>query len=522
GFERDALHRETARIQGNGLTQHSVYDPAGRLKLQRYGATPITGKGEAGTAPPANLRGITREYAYDPSGQLQTINDARRGMLAYKYDAVGRLIEARNGLGLESFEFDPAGNLLGEPQRVAQDLAKAQAQAQEWGLLRTVPTPTSSLLDNLLRKLGDASVTHDERGQWVRVDHPSEPSQIFEWDGFGRLRRFETLHDSEMRYFYDPLGRRIGKASCAVVPPNYSAGRGWRPAEIARINSERGYGMTTFGWDGDALAWECSARALVHYLYEPGASFVPMVQLRREAQGNQWGPQRLAWFQCDHLGTPMELTDDKGKIVWEGDYKAFGKAKATSFDGFTNNLRFQGQYFDEETGMHYNRYRYYNPGAGRYISKDPIGLVGGRNLFSYVASSPINAVDAVGLAVTDGTLSTPDLNTVVCDGRGNVVVQVAPSDPLNELYLNDCIRAHEQSHAEDFSKEQPGICIGKKTNEFVKFDNDRKQKIGEVIASNVEIDCLNTRLGAATDPYGRKIIRDRIKQMEKYRDGFKK
>jgi RHS repeat-associated protein len=122
-----------------------------------------------------------------------------------------------------------------------------------------------------------------------------------------------------------------------------------------------------------------------------------MVQVRREAQGEQWGPQRLAWYQCDHLGTPMELTDDKGKIVWEGDYKAFGKAKATSFDGFTNNLRFQGQYWDEETGLHYNRYRYYDPMAGRYVSKDPIGLEGGANQFGYVSGNPLNDVDPTGL-----------------------------------------------------------------------------------------------------------------------------
>ncbi|MDM0037168.1 RHS repeat-associated core domain-containing protein, partial [Variovorax sp. J22P271] len=87
----------------------------------------------------------------------------------------------------------------------------------------------------------------------------------------------------------------------------------------------------------------------------------------------------------------------KGKIVWEGDYKAFGKAKATSFDGFTNNIRFQGQYFDEETGLHYNRYRYYDPIAGRYVSKDPIGLKGGLNTFGYL-NNPTQGVDRLGLA----------------------------------------------------------------------------------------------------------------------------
>jgi YD repeat-containing protein len=140
---------------------------------------------------------------------------------------VGRLVEARNGLGVESFEFDPAGNLLGEPQRVAEDLAKAQAKAQEWGLLRTVPMPTATLLDNLLRKFGDASFEHDERGNRLKAQHPGERRQVFEWDGFGRLRRFEVLHDAEVCYFYDPLGRRVGKESCAVVLHNSDAGSGF-------------------------------------------------------------------------------------------------------------------------------------------------------------------------------------------------------------------------------------------------------------------------------------------------------
>jgi RHS repeat-associated protein len=145
------------------------------------------------------------------------------------------------------------------------------------------------------------------------------------------------------------------------------------------------------------MAWERSAKSWVDYLYEPGASFVPMVQLRREAEGNKWGAVRKAWYQCDHLGTPMELTDERGKIVWEGRYKAFGGATATSLDGFTNNIRFQGQYFDDESGLHYNRYRYYDPGAGRYVSKDPIALAGGMNKFSYSNQNPTRSVDPLGL-----------------------------------------------------------------------------------------------------------------------------
>ncbi|WP_304438817.1 RHS repeat domain-containing protein [Achromobacter sp. Root83] len=77
----------------------------------------------------------------------------------------------------------------------------------------------------------------------------------------------------------------------------------------------------------------------------------------------------LAWYQCDHLGTPQELTDADGEIVWSAQYKAWGVAKeaissAALSAGIRNPIRFQGQYLDHETGLHYNRHRYYDPEIG--------------------------------------------------------------------------------------------------------------------------------------------------------------
>ncbi|RZH14378.1 RHS repeat-associated core domain-containing protein [Acinetobacter pittii] len=111
------------------------------------------------------------------------------------------------------------------------------------------------------------------------------------------------------------------------------------------------------------------------------------------------------WFyHCDHLGTPQEMSNQTGAIIWKAQYKAWGECKVEQgksdfFDNseiISNNIRFQGQYFDGETGLHYNRYRYYSPYVGRFISKDPIELLGGFNMYSY-APNPVVWIDPFGL-----------------------------------------------------------------------------------------------------------------------------
>jgi len=102
------------------------------------------------------------------------------------------------------------------------------------------------------------------------------------------------------------------------------------------------------------------------------------------------------YFHNDHLGTPQVLTDNTQQVVWKGEYDPFGKATET-VSLVEQNIRFPGQYYDQETELYYNYFRSYDPNTGRYIESDPIGLAGGINTFGYVGQSPILFIDSYGL-----------------------------------------------------------------------------------------------------------------------------
>jgi len=121
-------------------------------------------------------------------------------------------------------------------------------------------------------------------------------------------------------------------------------------------------------------------------VYEDGATQPPTIT----AGG-------LYYIHNDHLGTPQIMTDDTGTVVWQGDYQPFGQVQA-SINTVENPLRFPGQYFDKETGLHYNYFRTYDPATGRYITSDPIGIDGGLNTYLYAYANPLKYVDPTGEA----------------------------------------------------------------------------------------------------------------------------
>ena len=112
------------------------------------------------------------------------------------------------------------------------------------------------------------------------------------------------------------------------------------------------------------------------------------------------GHNTLHAIHADHLGTPRVITDGEGKTVWSWSLHddPFGENAPTSTSGYTFHLRFAGQYYDQETGLHYNLQRYYDPTVGRYLTSDPMGLSAGINTYAYVHGNPLGYIDAYGLS----------------------------------------------------------------------------------------------------------------------------
>ncbi|MGP9667735.1 MULTISPECIES: RHS repeat-associated core domain-containing protein, partial [unclassified Psychrobacter] len=204
-------------------------------------------------------------------------------------------------------------------------------------------------------------------------------------------------------YYYDAFGRRIHKHS------QISQGSNTEQKHMHML------------WDGDNAIQEHTDTHVYNTIYDQG-SFTPVArmvwrkdtlqQAANDDSDNVVSNQDSSSIQVyhyhnDQLGTPNELTNSQGEVVWFADYEAWGNtAKVVWREEKLEQLkvsadelqpiRFQGQYCDEETGLHYNRFRYYDPDMGMFTTSDPIGLMGGDNVFAY-APNPVNWVDPLGL-----------------------------------------------------------------------------------------------------------------------------
>ncbi|WP_370292083.1 polymorphic toxin type 46 domain-containing protein [Thalassolituus sp.] len=351
-FTHDDAGREALRQLGNGLQQTQSFDPQGRLQqqtLMKAGATD-------GHQQPLNKR----SYHYSAAGQISQIDDQLRGSTQYHYDQIDRLIQV-SGPQPEQFVHDPAGNLLGSPDEVNGQNRSGQVTG------------------NRLNFQGDRHYSYDDQGNRVEERRGKDGRQTtrYRYDHQNRLTGVAKTIGDTMRiteYQYDALGRRIRK--------------------VHKDESGNVTGGTEFYWNDDVLLSEQSADITAEqqgdskvYVFEPG-TFKPLAFVQRG---------EINHYHLDHLGTPQEITNANGELVWTAQYKAYGSLALAAVQQVENNLRFQGQYYDEESGLHYNRARYYDPDCGRFINQDPIGLLGGNNNYQYVPN-PVTWVDPLGLS----------------------------------------------------------------------------------------------------------------------------
>jgi len=206
--------------------------------------------------------------------------------------------------------------------------------------------------------------TFDAAGNLTRKRFADGREVSYEYDADNQLIAVSSLEGGRITFKYDPFGRRIAKISDS--------------------------GETGFIWDGDVVLGEYTlGDRLVEYVHD---GFVPLVQITDE---------EIASYHTDYLGTPREMTNGKGALSWQGSYDEFGRVTSVSGEA-KQNIRFQGQYEDSETGLYYNRYRYYDPDDCCYLTKDPIGLLGGWNFYANV-HDPTEYIDPLGLKWEPGT-----------------------------------------------------------------------------------------------------------------------
>ncbi|WP_122690151.1 RHS repeat-associated core domain-containing protein [Pseudomonas viridiflava] len=346
-FERDRLHREVLRTQGQ-LSTRSEYDRSGRLRSR---------KRRLASQSPILPAPAQKHFDYDPADNLigrldQQPRGDQRQLL--HYDATGRIMASQDSIQgqSETFAYDAAANLLDGP-----------------------PASAGLVVHNKLLTYQDKRYRYDAFGRMIEKRSGSNKVQRFAYDAEHQLIEVRTEHGgrtSIVKMTYDPLGRRISKSE----------------------HDDHGFplGETRFTWDGMRLLQEHKHSQTSLYVYADDG-YDPLARV----DGNG-ALQKIRYYHNDLNGLPEQLTETDGHTVWQARYRVWGNTVEEIRESYyleEQNLRFQGQYLDRETGLHYNTFRFYDPDIGRFTTPDPIGLDGGLNTYTY-GPNPIGWVDPWG------------------------------------------------------------------------------------------------------------------------------
>ncbi len=318
----------------------------------------------------------------------------------YDYSAADELIEVQSSDGDDiTLEYDLRRHLLRRETRSGAEEFRADGAGNYYELGPDSPGRTYGAGSQLLRH-GQFELVHDALGRLVekrQLDFAGRAALCtrFEWNGWGLLRAVILPDLTRVEFQYDAFARRIGKRTV-------------RDGEVVEHRH--------FVWDQVSMVHDVqldeSGRplALSTYLYADDGDETPLGQ--RTGAGAESSAPWVYYF-ADIKGLPEKLIDGSGKVLAKYEHTAFGKATLAPGSSASTPFRAPGQQEDAETGLFYNRYRYYDPDLGRFISPDPIGLEGGLNTYAY-GPNPIAWIDPMGWkhhcillsSVTSGAIAT--------------------------------------------------------------------------------------------------------------------
>jgi RHS repeat-associated protein len=271
--------------------------------------------------------------------------------------------------------------------------------------------------NNRLTKIGEGNCgsadticyDYDAAGNRIKKTEGNKQSH-YRYDTQNRLIEVNAITNGTeqliARYGYDLFNRRIWKeqhgdrAGQALT----QAKRTYFFYSDEGLLAEEEQDITLNG-DGSITA-NTQPTLIAQYGPKPDSEFTVGMLFIKTKDSN--GQDIIAYYHHDHLNTPIQATDKQGNVVWSANFNAFGRVSITTSTAtvdkptITSNLRFPGQYEDEETGLHYNWNRYYGPEEGRYIMADPIKLKGGFNIYAYAEGNPLGTIDPKGLEPTPG------------------------------------------------------------------------------------------------------------------------
>lgn len=400
-FTYDPLGRMT-RWQIAELAIDHTHDPVGRLIRQDVTAHPprLLNLGIDSTARQNTYQLRTDEYIWRPDGYITARLSHCAGVEplhdAYELDSLGRVATLnRNGDIAESYTYDCLNNITGSGRALLEPGTIAPDQAIDPSA--THGNSSREYSRNLLVRDGRYHYTYDESGRLIckSKTRPSRKSDAwhYRYNGFDQLIDVWTPDRQWWHYTYDAFGRRASKQRLTTDG-----------AVVERID---------YSWDGAQLVEQTTSESTTRWQYSP-SSHVPLTQ---GSSRDEFDREFFA-IVTDLAGMPVQLVDpDSAHSVANATFTIWGE---TEWRGDTStSLRYPGQIYDAETGLHYNFHRFYDPATGRFLTQDPLGLVPAANPNVY-PHNPLTWIDPLGLSPVEGCKSAPD--------AGDADRRVVPTD----------------------------------------------------------------------------------------------